>query len=137
MTTHRRQSGMSILGILGILLMLGFFAMCIIRMAPPYFEYLTVNDIIFKIVTDPETVGKSSSDIRRKIANVFNSNQIYELDPRAVKVFDYKGKRYIDANYEVRLPILWRIDAVLKFDDLLYQVGEPKPLMTPLPVAKK
>jgi len=31
---------------------------------------------------------------------------------------------------------MWRIDSVLKFDDLLYEVGNPNPL-PPLPVAKK
>jgi hypothetical protein len=80
---------------------------------------------------------ESISDIRRKIANIFNSNQIYLLDPRDVEVYTKEGKTYIDANYEVRLPIMWRIDAVLKFDDLLYQVGNPVSLPMPPPVAKK
>ena len=136
MITHRRQSGMSILGILCILAMLAFFALSFIRMSPPYFEYLSVKDIISDIVMDPETPSRSPSEIRRKIAYVFNTNQIYELDWKEVKVFDSKGKTYIDANYEVRLPIIWRIDAVLKFDDLLYQIGNPKSLTTS-PVAKK
>jgi hypothetical protein len=116
--------------------MLGFFAMCVIRMAPPYFESLSVKDIIARIATEPETVGKTSSDIRRKIDFVFNTNQIYELSWKDVKVFDRKGKKYIDANYEVRIPIMWKIDAVLKFNDLLYQVGDPKPV-TNLPPAQK
>ena len=136
MNERRHQSGMSILGILCILLMLGFFAMCIIRMMPPYFEYLSVKDIVARIAMDPDTPNESASEIRRTIANVFNTNQIYLLDPREVEVFSKSGKTYIDANYEVRLPIIWRIDAVLKFDDLLYEVGNPDPL-PPLPVEKK
>ena len=115
--------------------MLGFFAMCIVRMAPPYFEYLSVKDIIVKIATDPETIDKSARDIRRKIDFVFNTNQIYELNWKDVEVFDRRGKKYIDANYEVRIPIMGKIDAVLKFNDLLYQVGDPKPV-TNLPPAR-
>jgi hypothetical protein len=137
MITHRRQSGMSILGIICILAMLGFFAMCIIRMSPPYFEYLSVKDIIVRIATEPETIGKSSSDIRRKIDFVFNTNQIYELNYKDVKVFDKSGKKYIDANYEVRIPIMWKIDAVLKFNDLLYQVGGDGRPVTNFPPTKK
>jgi hypothetical protein len=132
----RRESGMSIIGTIAILIMLGFFAMCILRMLAPYTEYLSVKDIIQRIATDPETVGKSARDIKRKIDFVFNTNQIYELDHKDVNVFRRKGKQYIDANYEVRLPIMWRIDAVLKFDDLLYQVGDPNPVTT-LPPAPK
>ena len=136
MSARRGQSGMSLLGILCILLMLGFFAMCIIRMTPPYLEYLSVKDIISRIAMDPETDDAQVSDIRRKIANIFNSNQIYMLDPKDVEVFSKGGKTYIDANYEVRLPVMWKIDSVLKFDDLLYEVGKPDPL-PPSAVVKK
>ena len=128
MNLHRRQSGMSIFGVLAILAMLGFFALCIIRMAPPYTEFLSVRDIVERVVTDPESIAMSTYDIRRKFNNVFHTNQIYELDPRSIKIVEKGGKRYIDARYEVRLPILWRIDAVLRFDDLLYQIGDPRPL---------
>jgi hypothetical protein len=127
---------MSILGMLCILLMVGFFAMCIIRMAPAYFEYLSVRDIIQRIAMEVDPVNESGSDIRRRIENIFNTNQIYLLQPNEVEIYAKEGKTYIDANYEVRLPVMWRIDSVLKFDDLLYEVGNPRPLPKP-PVAKK
>jgi hypothetical protein len=136
MNTRQRQAGMSVLGMLSILAMVGFFVMCVIRMTPSYIEYLSVKDIIARMAMESDMNKEGISDIRRKIANIFNSNQIYLLDPRDVEVFAKDGKTYIDSNYEVRLPILWRIDAVLKFDDLLYEVGNPRPLPKP-PVAKK
>jgi hypothetical protein len=108
--------------------MLGFFAMCIVRMSAPYFEYLSVKDIISRLATETDPENASIGDIKRKIANIFNSNQIYELQPSDVDVLHRNGKVYIDANYEVRLPIMGRIDAVLKFDDLIYQVGNPEPV---------
>jgi hypothetical protein len=136
MNTRQRQAGMSVLGMLSILAMVGFFVMCVIRMTPSYIEYLSVKDIIARMAMESDMNKEGISDIRRKIANIFNSNQIYLLDPRDVEVFAKDGKTYIDSNYEVRLPIMWRIDAVLKFDDLLYEVGNPRPLPKP-PVAKK
>lgn len=136
MTARDRQTGMSILGMLCILLMLGFFAMCIIRMAPPYFEYLSVRDIVERIAMETDPVNESASDVRRKIANVFNTNQIYKLKPQEVEIYVKEGKTYIDANYEVRLPVMWRIDSVMMFDDLLYEVGNPRPLPKP-PVTQK
>ena len=128
MKARRGQSGLSILGILCILVVLGFFAMWIIRNLPPYLEYLSVKDIIARIAMEPSTADESVSDIRRKIANIFNTNQIYLLDPKDVEVFSKGGHTYINANYEVRLPVMWRIDSVLKFDDLLYEVGKPNAL---------
>ncbi len=131
MNTRQRQSGMSALGILSIMLMVGFFLMCAIRIVPPYLEYLSVKDIISRMAMEHEPGETQVSDIRRKIANVFNTNQIYQLEPKDVEVYSKQGKTYIDANYEVRLPIVWRIDAVLKLDDLLYELGNSKPLSKP------
>lgn len=136
MRTLRGQSGMSMLGMLCILLMLGFFAMNIIRIVPAYLEYLSVKDIVARIAMAPETKDESASDIRRKIANVFNTNQILLLEPSEVEVTSKSGKTFIDANYEVRQSVMWRIDSVLKFDDLRYEVGNPDPL-PPLPPAVK
>jgi hypothetical protein len=129
MILRERQAGMSIPGILAILIMVGFFVMCIIRMAPPYFEYLSVKDIIAKVAMDFPPQTASIGQIRRRLRNLFNTNQIYELKPKEVEVYRKSGKTYIDASYEVRLPVMGRIDAVLKFDDLLYVVGSPVPLV--------
>jgi hypothetical protein len=133
MITRQRQSGMSIPGMLAILIMVGFFAMCIIRMTPPYFEYLSVKRIISSISSEFVVEKTSIRDIRRKIDNQFNTNQVYLLQPREVEVYRKKGKTYIDSNYEVRLPIMGPIDAVLKFDDLLYEAGQSEPMVGPAP----
>jgi len=110
------------------MIMVGFFLMCAVRMSPPYFEYLSVKDIISRIANEHDSEKQGISQIRRKIADIFNTNQIYELDPREVEVYRRKGKTYIDASYEVRLPIMGRIDAVLKFDDLLFVTGSLEPI---------
>ena len=102
--------------------------MCIIRMAPPYTEYLSVKSIIEQVTMEFDPQTQSIGDIRRRIDFMFNTNQIYELKHKDVEVFRKDGKTFIDARYEVRVPVMGRIDAVLKFDDLLYVTGNPTPL---------
>ena len=128
MNTRQRQMGMSIPGMLAVAIMVGFFVMCIIRMAPPYTEYLSVKSIIEQVTMEFDPQTQSIGDIRRRIDFMFNTNQIYELEHKDVEVFRKDGKTYIDARYEVRVPVMGRIDAVLKFDDLLYVTGTPTPL---------
>ena len=128
MNTRQRQTGMSIPGMLAIAIMVGFFVMCIIRMAPPYTEYLSVKSIIEQVTMEFDPQSQSIGDIRRRIDFMFNTNQIYELKHKDVEVFRKDGKTFIDARYEVRVPVMGRIDAVLKFDDLLYVTGNPTPL---------
>ena len=113
---------------LAVAIMVGFFVMCIIRMAPPYTEYLSVKSIIEQVTMESDPQTQSIGDIRRRIDFMFNTNQIYELKHKDVEVFRKDGKTFIDARYEVRVPVMGRIDAVLKFDDLLYVTGNPTPL---------
>jgi hypothetical protein len=127
---------MSIPGMLAVAIMVGFFVMCIIRMAPPYTEYLSVKSIIEQVTMEFDPQTQSIGDIRRRIDFMFNTNQIYELKHKDVEVFRKDGKTFIDARYEVRVPVMGRIDAVLKFDDLLYVTGNPTPL-TGLAAPKK
>jgi hypothetical protein len=132
MRQKRQQFGVSMIGILAILVMVGFFAMCAIRMVPHYTEFLSVKKIVSDIVMEPETKGMSSRQIRRRIENIFNSNQIYALKAADVKIVRKRGLTYIDSRYEVRMPIAWRIDAVISFNDLLMEVGKAE-LLTEIP----
>jgi hypothetical protein len=127
MNVRHRQTGMSLPGMLCIAVMVGFFVMCILKLAPSYFEYLSVREIMSKVAGEQDPAEHRISDIRLRIANLLNTNQVYAIKPQEVEVFREKGKTYIDANYEVRIPVMWRIDAVMKFDDLKYQVGSAQP----------
>lgn len=128
MKLRRQQSGLSMLSMLCIAVMVGFFVMCGIKMAPSYFEYLSVKEIMTKVAEEHDPSEQNIADIRRRIANLLNTNQVYGIKPQDVEVFRKEGKTYIDASYEARIPIMWRIDAVLKFDDLKYEAGSGLPL---------
>jgi uncharacterized protein YeeX (DUF496 family) len=123
MNTRQHQRGMSIPGILAIMAMVGFFVMCALRMTPPYFEYLSVREIVNTIAREHNPEEEDIADIRRRVAMMFNTNQIYDLAPKDVEVFRKDGVTYIDASYEKRVPIMGNIDAVMKFDDLKVVAG--------------
>ena len=118
---------MSILGRLFVGIMFGFFVITGLRMAPHYFEYMTISDAVTKTATEVGADQKSITQLRTRLTNLFITNQIYNFDPDDVKIYRKDGKIYIDANYEARLPLLGRVDAVMNFDDLLLEVGKPVP----------
>jgi cytochrome c oxidase assembly protein Cox11 len=123
MKSCERQAGMSIPGMLVIAIMVGFFVMCAIRMVPRYVEYLSVREIITTIAREHKIEEENIRDIRRRIETMFNTNQIYDLKPKDVEVYRKDGETFIDATYEVRIPIMGNIDAVMHFDDLVYVAG--------------
>lgn len=124
MRERKRQSGMSIPGILVIMLMAGFFVMCAVKLSPHYFEYMTIKDILTQIAEEHEPGTTSVGQVRRRIDALFNTNQIYAIKNSDVEVYRKEGKTFIDGNYEARVPIMGRIDAVWRFDDLVFVGGE-------------
>jgi len=116
---------MSILGMLVIAIMAGFYVMCFIKMVPHYSEYLQIKSIVSQVAAENKPGTTTLSQIRRRIDRLFITNQIYAITAGDVEVYREKGDTFIDASYEARVPIVWRIDAVLKFDDLRFKAGQP------------
>ncbi len=109
---------MSIPGMMLIAAMVGFFVMCSILMFPRYMEYLSIRNIVETVAREYNPDEEDLADIRRRLDTMFNTNQINDLQPKDVEVFHKEGRTYIDANYEVRVPIMGIVDAVMTFDDL-------------------
>ena len=124
MKTHRKQGGMGLLGLLLIAIMVGFFVMSGIRIAPGYIEYLSIRDIVIRVAEEYKEDEDTISDIRRKLADYFNTNQIKAIDSREVEITREDGRVVIDASYEDRIPLVWRVDAIVKYDDLSFIAGE-------------
>ena len=124
MKSYRRQQGMGLLGLLLIAMMVGFFVMSAIRIAPGYIEYLSVRDIVIRVVEEYNPEEDTFVDLRRKLADFFNTNQIKSLKPQDIEITRREGKVIVNANYEQRIPLVWRVDAVVRYDDLEFIAGE-------------
>ena len=127
MNIRHRQSGMSLLGMLAIAIMVGFFVMCGLRLAPSYFEYLTIKEVVTKVAGDFDADKKTIRELRRRMESLLNTNQVYGVNPKDIEIYRKDGKTFIDANYEARIHVMGRIDAIMNFDDLKVQVGLPQP----------
>lgn len=119
-----RQRGMSIMGFLLIAMMVGFFVMMGIRIAPGYIEYLTVRDIVKRVASEFDRDVDRIADMRRSFADYLNTNQVKSISYKEIVIERREGRIIIDASYEERIPIAWRIDAVIKYDDLEFIAGE-------------
>ncbi|MEM9396346.1 MAG: DUF4845 domain-containing protein [Pseudomonadota bacterium] len=119
-----RQQGMGMLGILTIAIMVGFFVMSAIRIAPSYTEYLVVKETVIRVAEEYDENRDTPATLRNTIAKYFNTNQIKGISPREVIIKREKGRIVINSNYEKRIPLVWRIDAVVRYDDLEFIAGE-------------
>ena len=119
---HSRQRGFSFWGIALNVLIFGAFFVFVLRVAPLYVEYLTVKDVIARAGAEYDPSKQGLGDIRAHIRKLLNTSQIYVITADDVEIVREKGKVVIDANYEVRFPLVWIIDGVMKFEDLRVEV---------------
>jgi hypothetical protein len=121
MKTLKRQSGMSMFGVLIIMGLTSFFLLVTIRLLPTYMDGRGLKTVLEGVVAG-STPGESLQDINRRIVSTFITNQIDVMDPRKVKVYRDKGKILIEANYEKRTNLFKGVDAVLMFTDLTFVI---------------
>jgi Domain of unknown function (DUF4845) len=126
MKTRMYQRGMSLPAIMLVVAMVGFFVMVGIRMLPRYMEYLSIREIVETVAREYNPDEEDLADIRRRIDTMFNTNQINDLQPKDVEIFHKEGRTYIDAGYEVRVPIMGIVEAVMNFDDLKIETRATK-----------
>ena len=114
--TLRRQTGVSMLGVLIILLLLSFFLSVSIRLLPVWLEGRSVRSAIEGVV-EASSPSDPIRDITKRIESTFNTNRIEGIKPKDITIYRDEGKVYIEANYEKRTPLFKNVDAILIFNE--------------------
>ena len=94
-----------------------------LRVVPSYMEYLTIKDLITCAAEEYDPHRETVTDLRVRLAKLLNTNQIYDTGIDDIEVYRERGAVVIDANYEKRFPLLWILDGVMKFEDLLVETA--------------
>ena len=110
-----KQSGMTTIGWLIVLLLVAFFALAVVRLAPGYMEYFSVASTLDGIKGDPANGGKPVEEIRTLISRRFDMNDVKTIKAANVKIVSNGGKVVITADYEVREPLIANVDVVSHF----------------------
>lgn len=123
MQLQARQQGMSTVGWLVSATLVLFFITCLVKLAPEYMEAMTVKSVINSALERGAYKGKGGAEaIRAELEKNFNTNQVDAIRSRDIQISrdKEKGGYIIDASYERRVPLIYNIDVVLKFDDMVF-----------------
>ena len=122
MNFSQRQRGLSMLAILVILVLIGFFATSAIKLFPVYMESFTVKRAIESTVEEARANNWGRVEVKNNISRQFDVNRVEAIATKDVKITNQNGKVVIDATYEKRVPFMGNIDVVLKFDKLIFEI---------------
>ncbi|TAL91017.1 MAG: DUF4845 domain-containing protein [Rhodanobacter sp.] len=112
-----KQSGITLIGFLIIIVVVGFLAYMAMRLLPSYSEYMGVTKAMNQIATEG-TNGKTLNDIRRSL--MFKLGFQY-VDDSTVKPSDITIKRdaggssQLQVTYDKQVPFMYNIDFLMHF----------------------
>jgi len=118
MNMHRKAKGITLIGFVIVLCVLGFFAYLAMRLVPMYIEYYGVVKTMEQIRVDGSAVNKSLDEIRRDMHFRFDTQYVDNEDvpPTAITLKRDGGAATLRVAYEKRVPFLYNLDLVGKFD---------------------
>ena len=119
----RGNAGFGLWAITTNLVFLGLLLVAALRVAPGYFEYLTVKDIVMRAVVEQPVPGENIPQLRNRLAALLRTNQVRGVEIDDIAIYPERGVIVVDARYEIRFPLFWMLDGVMKFDDLVVETS--------------
>ena len=112
-----KQRGMTAIGWMIVLGLIGFFAMLVISLLPVYMESFSVNSHIQSLKEEPNITKASSSEIKRILRTRFDIDDVHNVDvAKDVTIEKEKGVLKVTAKYKIQKHLFGNIDLILSFD---------------------
>jgi len=118
MNMHRKVKGITLIGFVIVLCVLGFFAYLAMRLIPMYVEYFGVVKAMEQVRSEPGSGQKSLDEIRRDLSLKFDTQYVDDgsVPPSAIQLKREAGASTLRIAYEKRVSFMYNIDLVGKFD---------------------
>jgi hypothetical protein len=114
--THSKQQGISMLGGLVLLAVVGFFLTAIFKVAPLYLDNSFVKAAVASLQKE-DVHGMTDKDIRRKLGAQFDMNNVRDIDRKLIKVTREKTRTLVTLDYEKRVNFMGNVDVVVMFNN--------------------
>lgn len=122
MKTKATQIGMGMLPTLVVVGVVIVFATIAVKLMPIYVDYWTLTRVLNDVVEEERSDDPTPAGIRSALSNRFITNRIEAISLRDIKISSDKKGVVIDASYEKRTPIMFNIDAVVRFEEAVFVV---------------
>jgi hypothetical protein len=116
LSSRQRQTGITTLGIIFLVMFVGVFAFAAIRLTPVYLNYMKIVGVIDGVVAEFEGQNANTAAVRRSINRRFDVESVSQIDYRDVKVSVVDGGLRVSAVYDHHTPFISNISFTVHFD---------------------
>ena len=111
----RTQGGMTLIGFVIVLGVIGFFAYIAMRLVPMYSEYYAVKQALKGLEAEPGIANRDPAKIQDLFFRRLYISYAENVKPGNVKIERIDGGWDMSVDYEVRKPMMGNLDVVGKF----------------------
>lgn len=112
----RPQAGITLIGFLMILMVVGFFAFLVMRLFPVYSEYYGVRQAMKAVAAEPGIATKTPEQVKEALDRRFNISYVETPKRNNVRVTRQGGNYILNVRYERRGPLLYNLEYIATFD---------------------
>ncbi len=111
------QAGWTVWSLSAVVILLVLLALLFMRLFPPYFDNLKLQEAMDKIVEDPRITGMTRRQVIQELDNILYIDYAHEVvDLKESLAIVKKDKLMtITVDYEVVVPLVYNVSALLTF----------------------
>ncbi|MFC1684668.1 DUF4845 domain-containing protein [Pseudomonadota bacterium] len=117
MQSLKKQRGMTGLGWLTVLFLIGFFAFLALKLIPIYLEHHSIKSVIMSLNQEPQITKKSPAEVRKLILKRLKINSVYDFKKEYLKIKKGGGVMTVSVVYDVREPMIGNVDILVAFKE--------------------
>ncbi len=117
-----RQRGITLLGLVIVLTVVGFAAFVGMKLFPVYQEYFSVVQGMKSVAAQPGVNRRQPQEITEMLMKRFYISYVESVKRQHIKVIKKQGVT-LQIQYEVRRPLIGNLDFVAKFDKSIELTG--------------
>jgi hypothetical protein len=119
MHSLKRQNGMTAIGWMIVLALIGFFVLITLRMAPAYMEFYKVVSTLESLEEETGWTEVTPQAIRRLLERRFDISYVYVITPRQVSIKPVGAYYNVTAQYDAREHLFANVYVVMKFHKMV------------------
>ncbi|MDO9168989.1 MAG: DUF4845 domain-containing protein [Methylobacter sp.] len=116
-SSPKNQQGLTLISIVLILGLIGFFVVLTLKVVPIYLDHGKVKSALAALQAMPDIQTKSEFEIRDSLTKRFNINYVYDVTKDDIKVVKQGNYVKVDVEYETVVKLVDNLSLLAEFHD--------------------
>lgn len=112
----RKPRGMTLMSFVMVLIVVGFFALVVMKLFPMYSEYFNLKGVMEEYAAQPNSASIPPATMQADLNRRFGIAYVSSVKKEHIKIIRERGSSKLNIAYEVRVPLFGNLDVVGKFD---------------------